>query len=152
MPTLKRILILSLMAIVAANTNTALLAEELEVQKQQHIHQLLEVTNSLAVGQQVFDGLLELQAQRRPAIPQKVWDSVRELVDLQDLKPDLINIYSRYFTLEEINQLNNFYASPIGVKLVQVQPDIVTDSMQSVQAWAQGLNGKMQVVLTEKGY
>lgn len=37
---------------------------------------------------------------------------------------DLIRTYSKYYTLDEINQLINFYSSPVGKKSVQAVNDL----------------------------
>ncbi len=41
-------------------------------------------------------------------------------------------IYGRRFTLDEINQLRNFYRTPLGQKITREMPDIMNDVMVKV--------------------
>ena len=41
--------------------------------------------------------------------------------------------YRENFTLEELRQINAFYATPVGQKMIVVAPELMTKCMESVQ-------------------
>lgn len=48
---------------------------------------------------------------------------------LKLLNNDLVDIYDKYFTIEEVDQFTNFYKSKAGQKLLLQMPDITKDIM-----------------------
>ena len=95
----------------------------------------------------------QIEAQLRsskPGIPQTKWASVKKEVfdvEVAGLIKQLIPIYKKHFTKEEVKAIVAFYESPIGKKLASQTPLISVESMQVSQNWAKGLYGKMQAYL-----
>jgi hypothetical protein len=63
------------------------------------------------------------------AIPEKFSQRKQELLD------EVAAIYAGKLTADEINEIIKFYKTPIGAKFVQLQPELVQQSMQLGQAW-----------------
>jgi hypothetical protein len=57
----------------------------------------------------------------------------------------LIPVYTGNLTLEELEQLRDFYASPLGRKLIEVQPAVAEQAMRMGGMWGQKL-GELAVV------
>ena len=53
-------------------------------------------------------------------------------------------IYNKYVTLEEIRELIRFYKTPVGKKWISIVPNMLQESMQVSQAWAQSLGPEIQ--------
>ena len=53
-------------------------------------------------------------------------------------------LYHKYLTLEEINELIRFYETPLGQKLVFINPELIKEKMEISQTWVQELNLKFQ--------
>ena len=51
----------------------------------------------------------------------------------------LAPIYEKHFNLIELNQLVNFYQSPLGQKLVRISPELLTESLDLGQQWGMSL-------------
>eukprot|EP00439_Symbiodinium_sp_Y106_P088101 s1_g637.t1 len=47
-----------------------------------------------------------------------------------------VEIYDRHYTLDEIRELERFYATPVGQKSIQLLPVITQEGMEAGQAWA----------------
>jgi hypothetical protein len=58
---------------------------------------------------------------------------LRELMSWEQLKPDLVAIYSETFTQEEIDGLAAFYDTPLGRALVDKMPEVTQRSVQLMQ-------------------
>ena len=62
----------------------------------------------------------------------------------------LAPLYVRHFSDAEIRQLTAFYDSPIGRKLVQVQPQLIDEASQVGQAWGSSLVPAIYLQLVAK--
>ena len=58
-----------------------------------------------------------------------IMPSVKELIK-KLLDENMVDIYDKYFTQNEINDYISFYKTPSGQKLIQVSPDIQKDLME----------------------
>jgi hypothetical protein len=58
-----------------------------------------------------------------------IMPSVKELIK-KILDENMVDIYDKYFTQNEINDYISFYKTPSGQKLIQVSPDIQKDLME----------------------
>jgi uncharacterized protein len=61
-----------------------------------------------------------------PTFQQQAMQRVNELTDV------LATIYARNFTVDEVNVMAAFYATPTGQKLTEVSPTIGSQSMQAI--------------------
>lgn len=53
-------------------------------------------------------------------------------------------IYHKYFTLDEIIRIVEFYKTPVGKKMVNLMPEMMQESIQAGEQWAQSLQSKFQ--------
>jgi len=86
----------------------------------------------------------------KPGVTDEQWAAVKKEVfdvEIAELSKQLIPIYKKHFTQEEVKAIIAFYESPIGKKLAEQTPLISTESMQISQVWAMGLFGKIQAYL-----
>ena len=49
------------------------------------------------------------------------------------VKEEMVNIYEKHFTQDEIKDLIKFYESPTGKKLLETTPEISKDLMNSMK-------------------
>ncbi len=62
-------------------------------------------------------------------IPQKFSARKDEMLD------QIAVLYAQKLTTDELNGITSFYKSPVGEKLIQIQPEIMQESMSIGQAW-----------------
>lgn len=129
------------------------LADEEEVpatDKRAAIEHLMEMTNAADIGEQM-GGLVAQQivqmsgvetsealARCREIAATVIAESMAELID------EVIPIYEKYFTHEEILELTAFHETPIGRKSIEVMPQLMVESMQAGQQWAMTAMPKVQ--------
>jgi hypothetical protein len=65
------------------------------------------------------------------------WDKIKE---------PMIKIYSQVYTKAEIDELNVFYQSPLGQKMIKKMPEVMQATMQVMQEFAQSMIPKMQAL------
>lgn len=83
----------------------------------------------------------------RKATFKRFEDKLMQKIDLGKMINDIASaLYDKYFTLEEIKDLNAFYKSPTGQKTLKTMTSVAGDTVQMVQ---DELMPKMMLVLKE---
>jgi len=88
----------------------------------------------------------------KPGVTDEQWTAVKKDVfdvEVAELNKQLIPVYKKHFTQDEVQAIIAFYESPTGKKLAEKTPLIAGESMQSAQAWGMGLFGKIQAYLSK---
>ena len=88
----------------------------------------------------------------KPGVTDEQWAAVKKDVydvEVAELNKQLIPIYKKHFTQDEVKAIIAFYESPAGKKLAEKTPLVTVDSMQSAQVWGMGLFGKIQAYLAK---
>lgn len=88
----------------------------------------------------------------KPGVTDEQWAAVKKDVfdvEVAELNKQLIPVYKKYFTQDEVKAVIAFYETPAGKKLAEKTPLIAVESMQSSQAWGMGLFGKIQAYLAK---
>ncbi len=120
--------------------------------KSEKIHQLLELTGSGKLGVQVAKNMISTFRSSYSNVEQEFWDEFEKEIKAEDLVNLIIPIYDKHFTEEEIDQLIDFYNTPIGKKSIEVLPMITQESLIAGQKWGQQLGEKVVQRLRDKGY
>jgi uncharacterized protein len=145
---MKRILFVTICII--ALTSTALSADE--ASRKEAVLKLLEVTNTRNMLDQVtksVEGMMKQQVETVSAdlSPEgrEVLEGVRkesmkwwsENFSWDQMKDMYTNMYTQVFTEDEINELVQFYQSPLGQKILKKMPELTQAIMQTNQAVVQ---------------
>lgn len=149
---LKRLL--CALAVWAAMSAAAPLhAAEIGAEKRAEIEKLLELSDAMAVTRQIATFTAQqLSAQARRTnrnLPPRTLEILTEEINgfLTENEPSLrdlyVAIYDRHFTVDDIRELNRFYATDVGRRVVKALPDIARESMVNGQRWAIALGPKM---------
>ncbi|MBN1697366.1 MAG: DUF2059 domain-containing protein [Spirochaetales bacterium] len=120
--------------------------------KQDDIRKLMKMSGSAEMGIQVMDALIEQFKNILPDVPEEFWLEFMKEVNPNDIIELIVPIYDKYFSHDEIKALIRFYESPVGKKMVKVQPQITEESMHAGQTWGEELGKRAQQKLIEKGY
>ena len=65
------------------------------------------------------------------------------------LVDQLIPIYNKYFTHEEIKRLYAFYQTDLGQKVIRTMPKATSEAMVAGEAWGQSLGPEIMQRLQE---
>lgn len=134
-----------------------LIAEELTEAKKQVIDELLEITGALKMGEilgnavsnQMIGVLSQQNGNIEPHVVEVIKDETAQIMHAEFIANNWINnmsydLYHKYFSQAEIQELVNFYKTPIGTKVVSVLPQLTQESMLAGQQHAQSLGPIMQ--------
>ncbi|MFM7427008.1 MAG: DUF2059 domain-containing protein [Elainella sp.] len=69
----------------------------------------------------------------------RFWDrKVREIMSYTALEKVLTPVYMRLFTLEEVEEINQFYRTPTGAKLIELLPTLTREATRAGEQLASG--------------
>jgi|TARA_B100001964_G_C13695643_1_gene363731 hypothetical protein len=105
----------------------------------QSIKELLDKTQAGDMGIQVMNQMLPSLKVMVPDAPDNFWREFMAGVNSDDLVEMIIPIYQKYLTEKDISELNKFYSSPVGKKLIRYQPIIMQESMTVGQRWGENI-------------
>ena len=117
-------------AAFASNSDTA--------EKRDLVSRMLVLTGGFELGLEstslLFDQLKTVFEKMAPGKGEEIAAIVKEefviaMRQMQhDIENDIIKIYVKHFTIEELRAMLDFYATPVGVKTLQLLPVIMQDS------------------------
>lgn len=129
------------------------LADDVAAQKRADIEKLLDMTGALNLGKQMGVAVVAQLAQAirkmRPDIPQRVIDVLPGEVEsvfeanIDSFKAQVIPLYDKYFTADEIKQMIAFYSTDLGKKTIRVMPQLLGESMAAGQKWGESLGAQI---------
>ncbi len=133
-------------------TKTKVAKTETGLSKTADIRTLLTLTKSGELAVQMMQEMLNAYRQGLPQVPEEFWLGFAKKVKTGDLVDMLVPIYDRHLTHSEVTSLIEFFQSPVGKKLVSVQPEIMKESMQVGQQWGEKIGNEVTAELQKKGY
>ena len=135
-------------------------AEDLTQEKRADIERILEMTGALAIGQQMavaaVSNFTQSLKKARPDIPQSALNVLPAEIaatfeeNIGSLREQIIPIYHKYFTADEVKEMIRFYSSDLGQKTIKVMPSLVQEGMLVGQRWGESLGPKINQRVTDR--
>jgi hypothetical protein len=113
----------------------------------QAVTRLFELTHMQRLIEDSVDGVLNLQIAQNPSLAERR-DALRAFLEKyigwQALKDDLASMYLQAFTEAELDEMNAFYSSPTGQKVLERLPELVQQRNQLAMQRLQDHIGELQ--------
>ena len=119
------------------------------------VYEMFDLNGSNETYKAVVIQMMDMFQVQFPQVPGEYWSRFKEEIlkdGISELKKDIVPIYAKYLTLEEVKAINTFYASPAGKKLAQSTPMITQESVLVGQTWGAKLAEKVMSELQKEGY
>ncbi|MCI0329507.1 MAG: DUF2059 domain-containing protein [candidate division Zixibacteria bacterium] len=116
------------------------------------IKTLLSLTQAGELAVSMMQEMLNSYRQSLPKVPDEFWLKFAKKIKTEDLVEMLVPIYDRHLTHADVTSLIEFFESPVGKKLISVQPAIMKESMQVGQVWGEKLANEVTAELQKQGY
>jgi hypothetical protein len=146
-----------MVVVLGAWFSTPVHAQEVDPAFRADIVKLMEITGSAKIGHQVgsmmTQQMLQLYKSQHPDAPARSFEIVQEVAEKEltaafegpeGLQAQIIPLYARHFTQEDVRGLIAFYQSPLGQKAIGVMPALMQDSMSLGQKWAATIGPRVQ--------
>jgi len=133
-----------LCTLILASTTASYAASD---SHRQDVEKLFELTHMQKLIDDSVDGVLNLQIAQDPALAghrEVLRTFLQKYIGWQALKTDLTSMYLQAFTETELDQMNAFYSSPTGQKVLQRLPELVQQRNQLAMQRLQEHVGELQ--------
>lgn len=132
---MKRFLVLVSLTLAMSVTSAA------EEASNQAVVELFKAMKMDTTFEQSINQMLEIQIQQKPELApfrSIMRTFFEDHMSYEALEPQLIQMYEKHYTTEELKGLTEFYSSPLGQKTISTMPALMAEGaqlgMQRVQA------------------
>ena len=120
---------------------------------QNDIVRLLDITGSgklgLQMGTAVANQVIDQMTAKNPKVTENMKNAVKDEISklmaekMPDLTRQIVKVYAKYFSQEEIKGLIAFYHTPLGQKTIRSLPQVLNEGMLIGKAWGRGLEPEL---------
>lgn len=125
---MKKLLVIAASVCFFVNVNA-------QTSKEVKTKELLELMGATDSMKQMLPVVIEQVKAQYPNVSHSYWDKFKNKIDTNELIDLIVPVYNKYYTEAEIDQLVQFYKTPIGQKVRKVTPQVSVESMQAGQQW-----------------
>ena len=114
---------------------------------------LLSVMNMEKVMDESITQMVDVQLQQQPTLaPFKsvMLKFFKKHMSWESLKFEMVYIYSKTFTAQELNELTAFYSTPTGKKAIEKMPTLMAQGAQVGAARIQENMSELQAMIKEE--
>lgn len=116
----------------------------------QQVETLFRLTQMEKKIQQSVESVVQLQLRQNPQLAQHektVFDFFAKHTGWSALKNDITNMYMSTFSEKELEQINAFYITPAGQKVIKVVPELVQQRNQlAMQRLQQNISELQKII------
>ncbi len=119
------------------------------------LKKMFEVSGAEESYQVAIQQIFAMYREEYSNVGSDIWEDLEKEfsnTSLDKLTEMLVPVYSKYLTLEDLQELIEFYETPIGKKLVYSTPLILKESMQIGKQWGIKIGEDFEKKMKEKGY
>ena len=122
-------------ALASLLTISTVHAAEIPDGKRTEIERMLRLTGTEQMVDQMLNQMLADISSSITEVPDGFWEEFRKELNTQDLIEQIIPIYDKYYTLEDLRVVNDFYESPAGRRVMATLPQIMQEATAIGRAW-----------------
>jgi hypothetical protein len=119
----------------------------------QAVEKLFELTHMQQKIEVSVNNVLSLQLQQTPALREHE-DLLTKFLETNigwaSMKDNLITMYMAAFTEQELNEINAFYATPAGQKMIQRLPELIQQRDRLAMQRMQENIGELQQAIADR--
>jgi len=116
---------------------------------------MFEVSGTEGSYQAAIKQMFSMFKQQYSNVEVEIWTDLEKefsKTSLNELTKMLVPVYSKYMTLEDLNELIKFYNTPTGKKYAKSTPLIMQESMQIGQQWGMKIGQDFEKKMKDRGY
>jgi len=115
-------------------------------------HRVLDASGTVETMVAAIRANLPAQRMASPQIPAEFWTrfEARITQDAPHLVDSIAVLYAKRFTQEELQGILAFYQSPVGRRVRELQPGLVTESSAIGQRWGMRLGAEIGASLQQQ--
>lgn len=115
------------------------------------VNRLLELTSSKEQFVQAIEQMVVMQRDNFEGLVEDAfWDQFIAEVKksgYEDIMKELLPLYGKYYTVEEVRAVNAFYSSPAGKSFLEKSPQLQQEMMAIGMEWGQRMGEQIAIRL-----
>lgn len=118
--------------------------------QRQQVETLFRLTQMEKKIQDSVDSVVQLQLRQNPQLAEHektMHDFFEKYIGWNALKDELADMYMQKFTEQELTDINAFYITPVGQKVITVLPELVQQRNQLAMMRLQQNIGELQKII-----
>jgi uncharacterized protein len=115
-------------------------------------HRVLEASGTIETMVAAMRANLPAQRMASPQIPAEFWTrfEVRITSDVPQLVDSIAVLYAKRFSQDDLQGMLAFYQSPVGRRVRELQPGLVTESSAIGQRWGMRIGAEIGAALQQQ--
>ena len=103
------------------------------------IQSLMEATRVADLMVEAIEMSFSSQRAALPQLPDSLWDELtnRMTTEIPAYLDSLVPVYARLLSLDEIEQLSEFYTTALGQRLLEITPALLRESTEIGRRWGE---------------
>ncbi len=115
------------------------------------VRQLFEVMHLSQMFTQMNSQMAGMMGQVAPCVPASYWQDFIDAKASEQLLTQMVPVYQRHFTAQDVSGLLKFYKSALGQKVITQLPQTMAEGMKIGQQWGRQRGLEMVRQLQQKG-
>lgn len=108
---------------------------QITVEKRTEIDRMLKLTGMESMIDQMMAQMIGGLRAHIKDVPEEFWARFEKKIHASEMIELVVPLYDKYYSLEDLRALNDFYASPAGQRMLSTLPSIMQESMAIGQQW-----------------
>ena len=140
---MKKILLTFVISFIVSNAYSETASEE-------SIVKLLKLTGADKMGEQMINKMMPVMRQSLPDAPEEFFVVFKKEANVDYLIDMIVPIYQKYLSQSDVDELNKFYSTDIGKKIIQVQPLMLQESMLAGEMWGKAAGQRASITIQNR--
>ena len=134
---IKQLLFLVVFAIFGVHSWAAEPAPAITKEQEIEIRRMLRLTGMEKLVNQMVEQLLATFKAGSPDVPDEIWTGLREEMQTKELYEKLLPLYAKYYSVEDLRAINEFYESVAGQHFIAKMPQAMQEAMVVGGTWGE---------------
>jgi uncharacterized protein len=112
-------------------------------EKRQEIDRMLNLVGMQALADQMMQQMITNFRSTMKDVPPEYWDNFAKKFTAADFLERIVPLYDKFYSLEDLRAVNEFYSSKAGQRILKTLPQIMQESMVIGEAWGKEIGQRV---------
>jgi len=112
-------------------------------EKRKEIDRMLNLVGMQALADQMMQQMVASFRSTLKDVPADYWDNFPKKFNASEFLERIVPLYDKYYSLEDLRAVNEFYSSKAGQRILKTLPQIMQESMAIGETWGRELGERV---------
>jgi len=115
----------------------------ISTEKRQEIDRMLNLVGMQALADQMMQQMITNFRATLKDVPPDYWENFSRKFSAADFLERIVPLYDKFYSLEDLRAVNEFYSSKAGQRILKTLPQIMQESMVIGEAWGKEIGERV---------